>query len=103
MEGEKQGFADPSAEAAAHPERELEQTTERAADQARRAGDLTLDAGEHGLVQTRHGDHDGAAMVVQRVHDLRPGNARRQNHRGADRKRREQADGQRIGVVQRQW
>jgi hypothetical protein len=102
VQREEQQLPGPAAQPAADPDGEVEQTAQRTADRSRRAGHLALDAGEHGLVQARHGNHDGAAVVLQSTHDLRPGDARRQDHRSADCERCEQADGQRIGVVQRQ-
>ena len=39
---------------------------------------------------------------LQRAHDLGAGDPGRQDHRGADRERRQQPDGERIGVMQRQ-
>ena len=63
---------------------------------------LTFDRRDHRLVQARHADHDRAAARPQRVPDLRAADAGRQHDRRADRERRQQPDGQRIGVVQRQ-
>ena len=102
VQREEQRLADAPTQPAAHPDRETQQTAEGAGNRTRRAGDLALDAGEHRLVQARHRDHDGATLFLERPHDLGAGDPGRQDHRGADRERRQQPAGERIGVMQRQ-